>query len=238
MVSLLLQLPHSQAGSLKPRFLGCTAHARVWAEPRSPRVTSVRIFISPPAGPAPNSRVNSPTSPSTAGTRGCVIRLSLPGHEGREPSPALGQLDQLTAHFQLLENELPFTQGFGVGGFVPVLPVLEVLGGSFGARRVLPARRDVPVPGLAAGRGGMASNPTAATGEGESQMSAVTHGHSSDCGMNSSGTSRSQTRGCPAPSDPTSQSAGEHSTGRERALQLHDFNWDSPSLEIFKISLC
>lgn len=235
MVSLLLQLPHSQAGSLKPRFLGCTAHARVWAEPRSPRVTSVRIFISPPAGPAPNSRVNSPTSPSTAGTRGCVIRLSLPGHEGREPSPALGQLDQLTAHFQLLENELPFTQGFGVGGFVPVL---EVLGGSFGARRVLPARRDVPVPGLAAGRGGMASNPTAATGEGESQMSAVTHGHSSDCGMNSSGTSRSQTRGCPAPSDPTSQSAGEHSTGRERALLLHDFNWDSPSLEIFKISLC
>lgn len=70
----------------------------------------------------------------------------------------------------------------------------------------------------------MASNRIAAAGEGESRMTGVTHGYSSDCGMNSSGTSRRQTRGYAGPSDFTSQSARERSRGKQTALRLHGFN--------------
>lgn len=49
-----------------------------------PRSPLAHIFISPPA----EFQSEHPKSPSTAGTRGCVIRLSVTGHKGRaQPCP-------------------------------------------------------------------------------------------------------------------------------------------------------
>lgn len=86
--SQLLQLPQSQAGSLSPVFEAQQAgRAGPCAKVTSSHLCPHLYFSTCRA--SPQFQGEHPTSLSTAGTRGCVIRLSLPELKGRA-QPCLG----------------------------------------------------------------------------------------------------------------------------------------------------